>query len=143
MSRPGTRLTRADSSDGRNTSMMEVSCDGRYQAAERRRGRCGEGFVLSVSAKRECWDSAVAESFSPPSNESSSMRARGPRESDFAALSSSTSRAGTTRAGCTRPLATSVPLSMKLSTATPTVRRHNQPNQPVRQSGSSPVPHGA
>ena len=49
MSRPGTRLTRADSSDGRNTSMMEVSCDGRYQAAERRRGRCGEGFVLSVS----------------------------------------------------------------------------------------------
>jgi len=63
MSRPGTRLTRADSSDGRNTSMMEVSCDGRYQAAERRRGRCGEGFVLSVSAKRECLDSAVAESF--------------------------------------------------------------------------------
>ena len=62
MSRPGTRLTRADSSDGRNTSMMEVSCDGRYQAAERRRGRCGEGFVLSVSRKGECCD-AVAESF--------------------------------------------------------------------------------
>ncbi|HMK62030.1 MAG TPA: hypothetical protein VK386_00305, partial [Acidimicrobiales bacterium] len=41
---------------------------------------------------------------------------------------------------CTRRWATSVPHNTKLSITTPTVRRHNQHKQPVRQTGSSPVP---
>jgi len=76
---------------------------------------------------------------SPPSSASSSTRARGRRGPDSDAPSSSTSRAGTTRAGCTRRSATSAPLNTKLSTTTPTVRRHNQHKQPVRRTGSSPV----
>jgi transposase InsO family protein len=35
------------------------------------------GVVLSVGRKGECWDNAVAESFLPPSNESSSTRGPG------------------------------------------------------------------
>ncbi len=63
---------------------------------------------------------------------------RGRRRPDSDAPSSNTSRAGTTPAGCTRRSATSVRLNTKLSTTTPTVRRHNQHKQPVRRTGSSP-----
>ena len=75
---------------------------------------------------------------SPPSSASSSTRVPGRRGADFGAPSSSTSRAGTTPAGCTRRSATSAPLNTKLSTTTPSVGRHNQHNQPVRRTGSSP-----
>ena len=78
-----------------------------------------------------------ADRFSPPSNERSSTPARGPQDRDFDAISSSTSRVGTTPADCIRLSATSVPPNTKLPITTPTVRRHNQPKQPVRQSRSS------
>ena len=63
--------------------------------------------------------------FSPPSSASSSTHARGRRGPDFDAASSSTSKRVITPAGCTRRSATSAPLNTKLSTTTPTVRRHN------------------
>jgi len=83
----------------------------------------GRGALSGASAagsspgKASCSRSAAKENvatrspnrFSPPSNESSSMRACGPRGRDSDALSSSTSRAGTTRAGCTRPSASLSP----------------------------------
>jgi len=81
---------------------------------------------------------AVAESFSPPSSESSSTLAPGQRGSGFDAPSSSTSRVGARPVGCTRRSATSAPPSTKPSTTTPTVKRHDQHSQPVRQTGSSP-----
>ena len=77
--------------------------------------------------------------FSPPSSVNSSTVARGPREQVYTAPFSRTSKAGTTPAGCTRRSVTSVPLNTKLPTTTPTLRRHNQPKQSVRQSGSSPL----
>jgi len=52
------------------------------------------GVVLSVGRKGECWDNAVAESFSQPSSASSSTPARGQRDQACAAQCSSTSRAG-------------------------------------------------
>ena len=55
------------------------------------------GVVLSVGRKGECWDNAVAESFFATIKRESSTRGPGRRERDFAALSSSTSKAGTTR----------------------------------------------
>ena len=81
--------------------------------------------------------------FSPPSNESSSTRKHGRRGTDSDALYSSTSKAGTTPAGCTRRLDTSAPLNTKQSTTTPTLRRHNQHKQPVRRSGSSRLDFGS
>ncbi len=76
--------------------------------------------------------------FSPPSSANSSTPVPGRQEWDFAVAYSSTSRAGTTPAGCTRRSATSVPPNTKLLTTTPTVRRHDRPKQSVRQTGSSP-----
>ena len=55
-----------------------------------------------------------ADRFSPPSNERSSTPARGPQDRDFDAISSSTSRVGTTPADCIRLSATSVPPNTKL-----------------------------
>ena len=63
MSRPGTGLTRADSSDGRNTSMMEVSCDGRYQAAESDVVDAGKASCSRSAPSENVGISAVAESF--------------------------------------------------------------------------------
>ncbi len=76
---------------------------------------------------------------SPPSSASSSTRVHGQHGPDFDMGSSSTSRAGTTPAGCTRRSATSVPHNTKLSIIAPTFRRHNRHTQPVRQTGSSPA----
>ncbi len=59
------------------------------------------GVVLSVGRKGECWDNAVAESFFATIKRGSSTCGPGRRERDFAALSSSTSKAGTTRVVCT------------------------------------------
>ena len=110
---------------------------------ERRLRRAGPGqrrrrsrSVARASAGTTRWP----RTSSPPSSANSSIPAHGRREPDFDAPSSSTSRAGTTRAGSIRRSATSVPLNTKLSTTTPTVRRHNQHKQPVRRTGSSPVP---
>ena len=75
--------------------------------------------------------------FSPPSSASSSTRVRGQRGQAFDAVSSSTSRAGTTPVGCTRRSATSALPNTKHDFTTPTVRRHNQHKQPVRRTGSS------
>ena len=60
------------------------------------------GVVLSVGRKGECWDNAVAESFFATIKRELIVRVRGRRGPDFDEPSSSTSRAGTTPAGCTR-----------------------------------------
>ncbi len=73
-----------------------------------------------------------------PSSANSSRPEHGRREPDYDAPSSSTSKVGTTRAGCTPRSAISAPRNTRLSTSTPTVRRHNQHKQPVRRTGSSP-----
>ena len=98
------------------------------------------GVVLSVGRKGECWDNArsriVFRHHQARAHRHTFMANDGP---DFDAGSSSTSRVGTTPAGCTRRSATSVPLNTNLSTTTPTFRRRNQHEQRVRQTGSSPI----
>ncbi len=96
------------------------------------------GVVLSVGRKGECWDNAVAESFFATIKRELIAHALGRRGRDSDALSSNTSKAGTTRAGCTPRSVTSARHDTKLSTTTPTFRRHNQHKQPVRRTGSSP-----
>ena len=96
------------------------------------------GVVLSVGRKGECWDNAVAESFFATIKRELIDTRAWPTRTGLDALSSSTSRAGTTRVACTRRSATSARPNTKLSTTTPTVRRHDQHKQPVRQTGSSP-----
>ena len=96
-----------------------------------------KGVVLFVGRKGECWDNVVAESFLATTKRELIARVHGRRGPDFGARSSSTSRAGTTSADCTGRSATSVPPNTKLSTTTPTVRRHNQHKRPVRRTGSS------
>ena len=97
------------------------------------------GVVNSVGSRGDAGTTRSPKASSPPSTASSSTPAPGPLEPDFDAVSSNTSKAGTTRAGCTRRSATSVLPNTKLSTTTPTVRRHNQHKQPVRRTGSSPI----
>src|ERR1019366_3543181 len=76
--------------------------------------------------------------FSPPSSESSSTLEHGQRVPVCTEPSSTTSRVCTTLEGFTARSTTAAQPSGSPSTATSTVRRHNQHKQPVRQSGSSP-----
>jgi len=100
------------------------------------------GVVLSIGRKGECWDNAVANPSSPQSNASSSTPGRGRSEPDSTVPSSTTSRVGTTPAGCTRPSAVSVPISTEHDSTSPTLRQHDQLKKHVRETGSSPVPTG-
>ena len=93
-------------------------------------------------SKGECWDNAVAESFFATIKRELIDTRAWPTGEACAAPSSTTSRAGTTSAGCTAHSATAVRPSGKLH-HNPTVRRHNQHKQPVRQTGSSPGDMGA
>src|ERR1019366_1425145 len=77
--------------------------------------------------------------FSPPSSESSSTLEHGQRVPVCTEPSSTTSRVGTTLAGFTARSTTAAQPSGSPSTATSTVKRHNQHKQPVRRTGSSPL----
>ena len=99
-------------------------------------GRC---VVLSIGRKGECWDNAVAESFfATIKRELIDTRAWPTREGLRRAVFDYI-EGWYTFGGCTARSTTAAPPSTKPSTATPTVRRHDHHNQPVRQSGSSPL----
>jgi putative transposase len=68
--------------------------------------------MLSLGRTGQCWDNALAESFSPPSKASSSTSRPGPPRPWPAGPSSSTSP-GTTAAGCTARSATAAPPNSK------------------------------
>ena len=96
------------------------------------------GVVLSVGGKGECWDNAVAESFfATIKRELIDTRAwptrTGLRRAVFEYI-----EGWYNRAACTRRWAISARRNTKLSTTTPTVKRHNQHKEPVRRTGSSP-----
>ena len=98
------------------------------------------GVVLSVGRKGECWDNAVAEaSFATIKRELIETRAwptrTGLRRAVFEYIEGwyNTRRLHPARSTI------SAPPNTKLSTSTPTVRRHDQHKQPVRRTGSSPV----
>ena len=96
------------------------------------------GVVLSVGRKGQCWDNAVAESFFATIKreliDTRSWPTRiGLRRGVFEYI-----EGWYNTPGCTRRSVTSARPNTKLSTTTPTVRRHNQHNQPVRRTGSSP-----
>ncbi len=99
------------------------------------------GVVLSVGRKGDAGTTRWPNRSSPPSSASSSTPGPGRQEPGSDARSSSTSRVGTTPAGCTRASATSARSSTKHDSTPPTLRRHNQLKQPVRQTGSSPEHH--
>ena len=75
---------------------------------------------------------------SPPSSASSSTPAPGRHGTGLRRAVFEYIEGCTTPAACTRRSATSAPLNTKLSTTTPTLRRHNQHKQPVRRTGSLP-----
>ena len=61
------------------------------------------GVILSVSRKGECWDNAVAESFFATIKREVTNDRAGRPGPGFSGPSSTTSRAGTTPAGCKLP----------------------------------------
>jgi hypothetical protein len=76
---------------------------------------------------------------SPPSNARSSTPAPGPPGPGSERRSSTTSKVGATTAGCPAASGTSAPPTTKQPfNLTPTIRRHDQPNQAVRRTGSGP-----
>ncbi len=94
--------------------------------------------MLSVGRKGECWDNAWPRVCS---RRSKRARRHPPMADtwDFDTTCSTTSRAGITpptplHSGLSQPGAYEA-----TSTTLPTDRRHNQHNQPVRQTGSTPV----
>jgi len=66
----------------------------------------------------------LQKAFSPPSSASSSTHGPGRRVPVSTVPCSTTSRVGTTHAGCTVHSTTAALLNGKTSTTTPTVKRH-------------------
>jgi transposase InsO family protein len=96
------------------------------------------GVTLSLGATGCAYDNAVAESFfATIKRELITTRAWRSvtelRRADFNYI-----EAGTTPAASIAPFLTSAPPSGKLPTVSPSPRRHNRLNQPVRRTGSTP-----
>ncbi len=98
------------------------------------------GVVLSVGRKGECWDNAVAESFFATIKRELIDTRAWPTTSRTAPRRLRVHRGLVQHPAVAQlPRLPQPPTYEASSTTTPTVRRHDQPKQPVRRTGSSPT----